>query len=429
METAAVLEQVSTVLADTALECARLAVAGDVVAAGAALLQLQIAANAALAAQAELAVDLDDRSGYELDRCSSWKAWARDQLHLSGPAAARLLAAGRCQRALPVVGASAREGALSAEHVKHLDFARRHLDAAVLDDHTDTMLRVAVTDEPTALRQVVVALREAVYPEALDEAWIEGMAKEDIQCTPVPGGWHLTGFLDPVLGARFSTVLQSWTAPQGADDQRTAAQRRIDGLDAWLTATLAHGLPSDRGVRPQVAMTLDLLDLAEAPAAATAQLAGFGSIGPRQLQRMLCEADFTAVLTAGPFTTLDVGRTARLGTARQRKALTIAQGDRCAGPECRAPVVHLHHIQAWSAGGPTDLSNLVGLCPRCHRLIHAGHLSVDPTTGSVTRPIARGQTRIGPGCRRRDLPDRARRAARSRDHLFPSRSRVDILRT
>ena len=29
-----------------------------------------------------------------------------------------------------------------------------------------------------------------------------------------------------------------------------------------------------------------------------------------------------------------------------------------------------HHVIWWSHGGPTDLDNLVGLCSRCHHLVH-----------------------------------------------------------
>lgn len=414
MEIGATLEQVSAVLADAAQRCARLAGEGDVLAAGDALQALQVVVNAAQAAQAELSVEFERRGGYEFDSCSSWKAWARDRMHLPASAAARLIRAGQCQREQAEVGELARSGDLSADHVKHLAFGWSHLDDQIMAEHSDTVLRVAVTDEPGTLRQVVVALRDAVHPEELDEAWIEGMAKEDVCCTPVPGGWHLNGFLTPILGAKFAAVLQSWAVPREASDERTPAQRRIDGLDSWLTATLASGLPVDRGVRPGLSMVLDLPQFAENPYSATAHLAGWGTIGPRMLQQMICESDFTPVLTAGPHTTLDVGRTIRLGTARQRTAIATAQGDRCVGRGCSGPVVHLHHVQWWSRGGPTDLSNLVGLCPRCHRLVHAGLLSVDPTTGTIRRPIARGATRMGSGCRRAVLPGRVERAVRAR---------------
>ena len=30
----------------------------------------------------------------------------------------------------------------------------------------------------------------------------------------------------------------------------------------------------------------------------------------------------------------------------------------------------------WSNGGPTDLDNLIGLCRKCHTLIHTGRLQL-----------------------------------------------------
>jgi hypothetical protein len=32
----------------------------------------------------------------------------------------------------------------------------------------------------------------------------------------------------------------------------------------------------------------------------------------------------------------------------------------------------VHHVIPWSRGGPTDLGNLVPLCPRHHTAVHAG---------------------------------------------------------
>ncbi len=152
-------------------------------------------------------------------------------------------------------------------------------------------------------------------------------------------------------------------------------------------------------MRPHVTLGVDLADLAADPGRATGDLAGFGTIGPTQLQQMLCEGDLTPVLTAGRHAVLDVGRTARLATPLQRRAVVHRQHGTCAGPGCHAPVVHVHHVVYWSEGGSTDLDNLVGLCPRCHAHVHLGTLRIDPTTHAITpglRPAGRRLRRRRP---------------------------------
>ena len=73
---------------------------------------------------------------------------------------------------------------------------------------------------------------------------------------------------------------------------------------------------------------------------------------------------------------LDVGRTQRLATKEQRKAILVAQQGTCLNPGCGRTHLEIHHYQSWANGGATDLDNLGGYCIRCHHLIHQGMLVV-----------------------------------------------------
>jgi acetyl esterase/lipase len=46
--------------------------------------------------------------------------------------------------------------------------------------------------------------------------------------------------------------------------------------------------------------------------------------------------------------------------------------------------LHAHHLTHWEDGGPTDLDNLVLLCPRHHRLHHRGEITL---TGPADRLV------------------------------------------
>ncbi|TSD65099.1 HNH endonuclease [Aeromicrobium piscarium] len=347
-----------------------------------ALRALEETSNAIDAAKAQLTAEMSETLEHEAEGYSSVKAWLRDQLRVSSRRANELVRSGLTLKQIPEAAELASAGEISLEHVKHLSYAVTHVGPSHTRDMLPELLEVASTHEPAALRQVVRTLRDAVYPDELDQAWIDGMAREDIQVNPVPDCVHINGFLNSTTGAKLTALLQSLSAPQGADDPRTCAQRRVDGLERLLDSVLNNGLPGDKGVRPHLALTIDASTLMND--SGSGELVGFGTIGIRQLQEMICEADITPIATGGKDGILDVGRSSRLATPRQRTAVLARQGHQCASPGCRAPVVHIHHIIWWSRGGPTDLANLIGLCPRCHRAVHAGSLVIDPTTHAFT---------------------------------------------
>lgn len=158
-------------------------------------------------------------------------------------------------------------------------------------EHESALVSVARNAEPHELFKVIRHLREAVYPDDLDKAWAEGMDREDFQVNAVPDGFHVNGFLNPIIGAKLKAVHDSASKPTGPDDLRTGAQRRVAGIDALMTALLESGLPSDNGVRPQLSVILDATH--DGPT----QLAGYGSIGPRLLDYLTCTADITPIHT------------------------------------------------------------------------------------------------------------------------------------
>lgn len=114
-------------------------------------------------------------------------------------------------------------------------------------------------------------------------------------------------------------------------------------------------------MRPHVTLTVDLAQLAQDPDHTTGQ----------------------------PEPAPSRHRKARRTLRRPRHGVPPQEG-RSRGEH--GPVVHVHHIQYWSHGGPTDLQNLVGLCPRCHSLVHQGYVTIDPATHEVHRTLRTRRT-------------------------------------
>jgi hypothetical protein len=73
---------------------------------------------------------------------------------------------------------------------------------------------------------------------------------------------------------------------------------------------------------------------------------------------------------------IGVGRTTRTISRRLRRALEYRH-PMCAVPGCGSTRgLHAHHIEHWENGGPTELHNLVLLCPFHHRSHHRGVINI-----------------------------------------------------
>ncbi|MCU1656072.1 MAG: hypothetical protein JWO57_728, partial [Pseudonocardiales bacterium] len=83
---------------------------------------------------------------------------------------------------------------------------------------------------------------------------------------------------------------------------------------------------------------------------------------------------------AGPGTIVDLGRSHRVVTERQYRALQARDHGACTFPGCESTHgLEGHHVRHWIHGGPTDLANLVLLCSAHHHAHHDGMFSIHVT--------------------------------------------------
>ena len=352
---------------------------------------IDTAIDALQAAKCERLAEMELTKAHEADGASSISTWARRELNQDAGRTRQMVRAGRTFRDLPAVAEAARRGQISLEHVNSFTYALKHVGVDESRLIEEPLLDIARTLSPEEFHSKVREVRDVVHPDDLDQAWLKGMEKRDFRLARTAEGWHVTGFLDIETGAKLNAILRNLSVPRDADDQRAPSERRMDALDEICTSVLENGLPADNGIRPHVNITVDaesLTAMAEHEAGQSlgpdrgtqpATLEGFGRIGPKLLAQLLCGAQLTPFLiTTMERNTevLDVGRSERLATPRQAKAISLRQGGTCAAPACRHPISHNHHLIWWSNGGRTDLDNLVGLCRKCHTLVHAGRLEL-----------------------------------------------------
>ena len=101
------------------------------------------------------------------------------------------------------------------------------------------------------------------------------------------------------------------------------------------------------------------------------------------LRRLACEAGLVPAVLNSKSVPLDLGRTKRLHSHHQRKALSLIH-DTCAIGTCERPFAwsEIHHLIPWGRGGDTDLE-AIPLCSWHHHRAHdpRWHLTQHPLRG------------------------------------------------
>lgn len=104
---------------------------------------------------------------------------------------------------------------------------------------------------------------------------------------------------------------------------------------------------------------------------------GAGPIEPETAIRLACTGKVIGAITDANGDVLALGRSRRLATRAQRRALRFRDHNQCQYPGCQQTRwLQAHHVVSWLAGGPTDLDNLILLCQRHHTCVHEGGMSI-----------------------------------------------------
>ncbi len=103
----------------------------------------------------------------------------------------------------------------------------------------------------------------------------------------------------------------------------------------------------------------------------TATLSNGTTIATREITRLLVDPFWRPAIIHQHGVVLDLGRTRRLATTDQRRALTIRDGG-CVFPGCDRGMdwTDIHHITTWDNNGGTDQANLAPLCRHHHTVTH-----------------------------------------------------------
>lgn len=99
------------------------------------------------------------------------------------------------------------------------------------------------------------------------------------------------------------------------------------------------------------------------------------------MRRLACDATTQIIYDSKEGCPIAVGRETRAVPRWMRRRLELRDRE-CRFPGCdRTRFLHAHHMVHWADGGPTELWNLILVCPYHHRYLHENKWSVrgDPS--------------------------------------------------
>ena len=362
--------------------------------------QVQQLEQTVAAVKLHLIAEIDARDIPTAQNVRGTVSWLRLRLLLDPATARRLVDQAAALRRRPAVDAALCAGTI---HLRQADAITDALDAlpstAALARAADgsvqsnlaagevvaaaeaALLDFAAEFPPAPLRRLGARILEHVAPQVADRLEAVALEREERRAwqdrgfslsPPVSGRVRVSGHLTIEDAAIVSAALDPLSIRGTDADSRSPAQRRADALVEVCRLALRTGeLPDGGGEPPQLAVTIAYDPLAHR--LGVGRLDSGDRLSPATVRRLACDARLLPVVLSGAGQVLDAGRSRRLATGPLRRGLVVRDRG-CAFPACdRSPRwTDAHHIAGWSSGGRTDLTNLVLLCRRHHRLIHEG---------------------------------------------------------
>jgi Domain of unknown function (DUF222) len=247
--------------------------------------------------------------------------------------------------------------------------------AALNADIEQLLVDIARDDGVKAVTRKAAEITHRFAPEVLEGEERRQRERRFLTLTQRhDGALGVRGLLDKEAGALVLAVLGPLAAPapaiDGTPDLRNSGQRYADAL-SQLCQLATPALPTVRGERPNVLLTLSWDALQSTAAAAPGHLETGAPISIAATRRILCDANVVPVVLGSEGQPLDVGRSTRVVPTGLRRALIVRDGG-CVFPGCDRPPswCDAHHRVFWSDGGATELSNVCLLCDHHHKTVH-----------------------------------------------------------
>ncbi len=340
----------------------------------------------------------------ELDREELWGntgarsvaalvAW---KLGVSSPNAHAIATVARRLEVFPRCAQGMREGRLSLDQVGVI--AARAGEGS--DEHYAELARCATVNQ----LRTAVKLEPRPEPDARPEPQcsITKTSDEEFTCWRIKLPHPDAAKFDAALASHRDALIAQWKHDRGNGERASDIAPPLPGAVEAFMRLVEAGWDVEAARRPHGQHTTVVVHVDVAQRAAALHLGPLLTESERRY--LTCDAT-CEVWFERDGEVIGAGRTTRQINRRLRRALEHRQPT-CAVAGCGATRgLHAHHIRHWEDGGPTELANLVLVCPYHHRLHHRGVITITgpavalTVTDSSGRPLSAGSL-----ARRPNLP-------------------------
>ena len=319
--------------------------------------------------------EIDRRRLFERDGHLSAASWLASRFKVAWGVAREHVRVARAFDRMVRTRDALEEGELSVSAVRVLA-AAYDVDPEAFGHAEAELVEAARIHAMPDLQRVVAFWRQAVEQNhAIDGEDALRKRRRLHASVTLAGSVRVDGDLDPETGESLLTalraVLDAEARSRADDDDRTPTQRRVDALGEicrqWLDGS---DRPLVAGERPHLTVTVSAEALGDG--SGSGELDHMGPVRAETARRLACDASVMRVVMAGRSEPLDVGRRTSVVPPAVRRAV-ILRDRHCRFPGCDRPQAwcDAHHAVHWADGGPTSIQNLLLLCRRHHRMVHA----------------------------------------------------------
>ena len=288
-------------------------------------------------------------------------------------------------KALPTTLEAAKEGWISIDHARVM--GQSHERAPLSQAEELELIALAISEDLDQFKKTVARGEDQRRAD-------DGLSRQERQRERRSGKVFdgdddmvvLHAEFDRVAGDRVKTAVHDLSDRLFRDDaksgsDRTHDQRMADALVALITQRPESSGTSESedhendssecdGITPQATTLIVSVDYDTLRGQLkNARLVDGTPIDVDDLRHIACDAGIVPAIFAADGQPLYLGRKQRAVTSAQKLAL-VARDKQCMGCGMRAGACDAHHIIWWDDGGPTDITNLVLLCPKCHKKVH-----------------------------------------------------------
>lgn len=328
----------------------------------------------------------DRDRAWEIDGSLSPRAWLSHRTPVGDGEAQRLVKNARLIDRHDTISAALSEGEISTPHVEAIGRVMSNDREPLLEDHAEVLVEQAkqlpIGDFTTVMRRWASLADDQLAKDDFIDKW----DRRHLHASTTLDGWVTGDFsLDPVAGQNLINTLDHLAPPDpqdAPDGPRPLSQRRADALADLSTWYINGGHPG--GNPPNIDVVVDVATASGEPpdlATTMCDIDGIGPVTRTVLDQLCCDARFARFITSGPSQILDMGRSTRLVTKSQRRALAV-RDSHCRFPSCnrRTQWCDAHHIVGWVKSlGETNIDNLILLCRRHHTLVHNSRWTITRT--------------------------------------------------